>query len=168
MKITTRRNNKELLLVLSGEEIPNFDGGKSSVKESCVQFGEFDVTVIISRNKTVHKNTKTGISQVEKNGKYVYRGFTIVEASTGGVYKTEAIYKTEFGHAAGTLSELLHAIDYHEHLNFAQETIHDKGKVSYYGHCIKHSGGKYIVDEEDNLPYEELVDALHAIDRKEA
>lgn len=152
---------KEFLLVISEEEITNFQEGKPIVKQSADRFGPFDLTVVVTRKQPIHKYVKEGIRAIESDGEYIYRGFTITDSSTSD----QPGYRSE-NHSASTLNELLHMLDTHENLDFAQKQIEKRCETFYNGHSIKPCGIKYVVDNTNNF-YDTVLDALHAIDLDE-
>ncbi|MFX8871901.1 hypothetical protein ABTM94_19470, partial [Acinetobacter baumannii] len=68
MTLGSRKNDKgqkELLLILSQDEIPNFEDGKPVVKRSGDKFGEFDVTVVVTRKLPIHPDAKEGFHRMD-------------------------------------------------------------------------------------------------------
>lgn len=159
---TNDQGKKELLLVLGGDEIKDFEAGKPVVKRSGDVHGDFTVTVVVGRKTPVHADARTGLDRITADGQFIYRGFTIIP--DGGCR-----YTTEQGHAEDTLSELLHALDKHPALADPThgENLAATRKTTYNGHVIEKVGLRYIVDGNDGTFYDDAVDALHAIDRKE-
>lgn len=100
---------KELLLIIGGEDIENFREGQEIVKSSGDSIGDFTVTVVLARPYAVHPQCRR---MLNVKGPIRYRDFKIVAQPIG--------FRTEFGHEADTLNELLHQLDKHESLEEAK------------------------------------------------